>query len=206
MFLGGAHDLTLDVPKNRLSIPSSVRSDMKKIAHERARQDAAREVQNSPRMAVEGSTATERPARAKAGQDDEAGGAFYLKPGSRVGVLELYEAGYFEEIRRLPVALERMPRAVRDLRIAEASMTYKVEWDAQGRILIPERLAKFASLGKEVTLVGAVDHFEIMNRDKYEQMLAAQMFSWEQKYDEMTSLSPTNGRAHDASDAQGPRQ
>src|SRR5262249_25493424 len=92
----------------------------------------------------------------------------------------------------LPVALERMPRDVRDSRITEASITFRVKVDEQGRIMIPERLAKFAALGKEVTLVGAVDHYELMNRDRYEQMLTAQMADWERKYDGMTG-SPSGG-------------
>jgi DNA-binding transcriptional regulator/RsmH inhibitor MraZ len=202
MFLVGAHDLTLDVPKKRLSIPSAVRSEMQRILTERARLQSAAS-SSEPGRAVEGPTAAaDRAGRKTAGQDDEAGGAFYLKPGDRVGVLELYESEYFEEIRRLSIPMERLPREVRDLRIAESSMTYRVECDAQGRIQIPDRLADFAQFGKDVTLVGAVDHYKLMSRAKYEQMIAAQMFSWEQKYDQMTSL-PRNGESQPGSPACG---
>lgn len=193
MLLVGAHDLTLDVPKKRLSIPSSVRSEMQRIVRERARAQR-KDSDSEPGRAVEGSAAaTGRASRDAGGQDDEVVGAFYLKPGDRVGVLELYESGYFEEIRRLAVPMERLPREVRDLRTAEASMTYRVEWDAQGRIQIPDRLAEFGQLGKDVTLVGAVDHYMLMNRVKYEQMIAAQMFAWERNYDQMTSAAPPAG-------------
>jgi MraZ protein len=39
--------------------------------------------------------------------------------------------------------------------------------DKQGRILIPPTLRQYASLDKEVVLVGVLDHFEIWAREGY---------------------------------------
>lgn len=48
------------------------------------------------------------------------------------------------------------------------STTAKIEWDSQGRIVIPERYLRLTNTGKEVTLFGARDHVEIWNRDEWE--------------------------------------
>ena len=40
----------------------------------------------------------------------------------------------------------------------------RVEWDNQGRILIPEKVFKRTAIGKEVSLVGMRDHLELWNR------------------------------------------
>jgi MraZ protein len=48
------------------------------------------------------------------------------------------------------------------------SMTSRVEMDKQGRILLPEKTLRRASLQKEVTLIGVRDHLELWNRADWE--------------------------------------
>ena len=42
-----------------------------------------------------------------------------------------------------------------------------VDLDKTGRLLIPERLAQFASLQKEVVLIGVRDHLELWDAEKW---------------------------------------
>jgi MraZ protein len=44
----------------------------------------------------------------------------------------------------------------------------KVAWDKAGRVLVPDRILKRASIGKEVTLVGVKDHLELWDRAAWE--------------------------------------
>lgn len=43
-----------------------------------------------------------------------------------------------------------------------------VKLDAQGRFVIPEKMMEYAGVKKEITLIGAGDHFEIWDSKKWE--------------------------------------
>jgi MraZ protein len=43
-----------------------------------------------------------------------------------------------------------------------------LEWDSQGRVLIPEKTRQRTGLNKEVTLIGVKDHLELWNRSDWE--------------------------------------
>jgi MraZ protein len=51
------------------------------------------------------------------------------------------------------------------------SMASKIPWDELGRMVLPERILKWASLPKEVTLVGAGDHLELWDRQNWNDRL-----------------------------------
>jgi MraZ protein len=44
------------------------------------------------------------------------------------------------------------------------AMASRVEWDKQGRILLPDKTLKRTGTTKEVTVIGARDHLELWNR------------------------------------------
>lgn len=48
------------------------------------------------------------------------------------------------------------------------SASDEVSLDAQGRVLVSDRLRTFASLDREVVLLGAMDHVEIWDRETWE--------------------------------------
>src|SRR5207248_7213388 len=49
------------------------------------------------------------------------------------------------------------------------ALANRIEWDSQGRILIPEKTLRRTGLQKEVTLIGARDHLELWNRNDWEE-------------------------------------
>ena len=51
------------------------------------------------------------------------------------------------------------------------AQTESVEIDKAGRMLIPERLAQFASLDREVVLIGVRDHLELWDFSRWKQYL-----------------------------------
>ncbi len=53
------------------------------------------------------------------------------------------------------------------------AQTESVEIDKSGRLLVPERLAQFASLDKEVVLLGVRDHLELWDMKRWKKYLTA---------------------------------
>ena len=51
-----------------------------------------------------------------------------------------------------------------------------IEWDKQGRILLPDKTLKRTGTGREITLIGARDHLELWNRA-----------DWEVRFEELTA-------------------
>jgi MraZ protein len=47
-------------------------------------------------------------------------------------------------------------------------MIFRLNWDAQGRIVVPEKIIKRTNMGRSLTLVGAGDHLAVWNRDDWE--------------------------------------
>ncbi len=102
---------------------------------------------------------------------EEHGSNFYIIFGAN-GILCLYPEKYFEQIV-LSVAPETAApdEAVAFERISFA-LASKVELDAQGRLLLNEKLRKRAGLKEQITLVGVRDHIELWNNEDWEQYLS----------------------------------
>ena len=105
---------------------------------------------------------------------DEHGSSFYLILGAN-GILCLYPEKYFEQIALAIAPGTTAPdEAVAFERISFA-LASKVELDAQGRLLLNEKLRKRAALKDHITLIGVRDHIELWNSDTWEQYLADNM-------------------------------
>ena len=91
------------------------------------------------------------------------GEAFFLVTG-RDGRLWLYPERHYELlVSRDPSELTPSEDTLAFDRLM-LGLASRVEWDKQGRVLLPDKALKRAGIGKEVTLVGARDHLEIWNR------------------------------------------
>jgi len=62
-------------------------------------------------------------------------------------------------------------REVRDLQRLILSNATECTLDKQGRILIPPSLRTWAAIEKEVVIAGRIKHFELWNRERFEQVL-----------------------------------
>ena len=85
------------------------------------------------------------------------GEAFFLVTG-RDGRLWLYPERHYELlVSRDPSELTPSEDTLAFDRLM-LGLASRVEWDKQGRVLLPDKALKRAGIGKEVTLVGARDH------------------------------------------------
>ncbi len=71
--------------------------------------------------------------------------------------------GLEQRIRSLPMS------KARDLQRFFFSAAFDAELDSQGRILLPANLRKYAGLTKETVVIGAFNHAEIWDAEKWAQ-------------------------------------
>ena len=86
----------------------------------------------------------------------------------RKRVTWLYPEGYFRELitrRRMSLTPDDDEEAFNE---AYYGMIYRLAWDAQGRVVMPEKVLARANLMKEVTIIGAGDHLVIRSREDWE--------------------------------------
>ena len=95
------------------------------------------------------------------------GEAFFLVTG-RDGRLWLYPERHYEQlVSRDPTELTPSEDTLAFDRMM-LGLASRVEWDKQGRVLLPDKALRRAGIGKEVTLVGARDHLELWSRSDWE--------------------------------------
>lgn len=74
-----------------------------------------------------------------------------------------------EAVKQLEVSIT--DEVGRNLRRFIFSGAVKVELDEQGRFVIPQSLLEFAGVEGEVVMIGAGDHFEIWNINRWSEVL-----------------------------------
>jgi MraZ protein len=94
------------------------------------------------------------------------GKAFYVILGSN-DKLWLYTEKYYES-QGASIAKTISPgKAQLDYMYYKFALADRIEWDEQGRMVMPEEKLKDAKLQKDVALVGAVDHLELWNQAEW---------------------------------------
>jgi len=76
----------------------------------------------------------------------------------------------------LAAKLDQAPAADAEARVFRRlyfAQTEAVDLDRAGRVLIPERLAQFAGLQRDVALIGVRDHLELWDARRWQEYLAA---------------------------------
>lgn len=106
---------------------------------------------------------------------DADGSAFFVKVGSNK-VPWLYPEKYYEYLAtQAPLVInpdrDALAHAQRHFALAS-----RLEWDKQGRILLPERILTQTGVGKDVVLIGCRDHLQLWNRE-----------AWARRRDELLS-------------------
>ena len=96
---------------------------------------------------------------------DELGSVFHVTLSlSKDECLSAYSADVWE---RIMAKLNSLPYSKQNLMRPIFANATKCELDAQGRILLPPKLRNFAGLTKDVAIVGAGNHAEIWDAEKW---------------------------------------
>jgi len=97
----------------------------------------------------------------------ESGEGFFLVQGSN-RVPWMYPERYYEDLATRDPGDMTPSEDLLAFDQLHFAMASKLPWDKQGRVLVPEKVLMRASIGKEVTLIGARDHLELWNRADWE--------------------------------------
>ena len=87
--------------------------------------------------------------------------------------VDVYPRGSWEASAERISALDSLTREAREMKrfvFAGATVT---DLDKQGRVLVPPDLARHASLGRDVAVVGVDDHIEIWDRPQWASHVSA---------------------------------
>jgi MraZ protein len=111
---------------------------------------------------------------------DYAGSKVYIMKGFD-GCLSVYrEADFQKELESLS-SLPFNQKSTRDIsRVALASVS-DIDVDSAGRIQLPSKLLSLYNIGKDVMVVGVLDHFEIWDQVAWEKYLLENENSYESK-------------------------
>ena len=102
----------------------------------------------------------------KALEPQRDGQAFFMVVGQN-RKLWFYPENYYGQLvaqSQQDITLDDDVLAFDQMHFARAS---KVEWDKQGRVVIPEKSLRRTGIGREVTLIGVRDHLELWNRSDW---------------------------------------
>lgn len=82
--------------------------------------------------------------------------------------------GIVERLQELPFTNRESRNLVRMV----TAGSFEEKLDSQGRIVIPPKLREWASLDRDVTVIGAGNRFEIWNSARWDEFFASQEEPW----------------------------
>lgn len=103
----------------------------------------------------------------------------YLAPGTD-GSLSLYNEAEFEKVASRLQSESPHGKDVRDFSRLFFAQAQAVETDSQGRMRVPNELARLAGLEGEVVVLGVRDHIEIWNRLRWDAYLSSLQGAYDQ--------------------------
>ena len=96
----------------------------------------------------------------------------------RSRIAELYPENYYREM----IAQRRMSLVPGDeeekFNEKYYGMIFPLDWDAQGRVVVPEKIIRRTNMGRSLTLVGEGDHLAVWNRDDWENRAQWHLDNW----------------------------
>ena len=101
------------------------------------------------------------PSRYRSNLLDEAKGQLIVTIDTEQRCLLLYTLGEWEQIEKKLVSLPSLQASSRRVQRLLLGHATELEMDKQGRVLLPNLLREYASINKEVILVGQGNKFEI---------------------------------------------
>src|SRR5262245_3968520 len=110
------------------------------------------------------------PAEVRRCIDDRDGTAFFMVVGHN-DKLWFYPDQYYKRLALRYKSGIFVNEDVHTFKLMHYGLAERLEWDRQGRMVIPDDALQYAGLQKDVMLVGADDHLELWNRDDWSALM-----------------------------------
>ena len=104
---------------------------------------------------------------------------FYMTPGTD-GSVSIFAELSFEQLAGRLAEASPVSGDVRAFGRLFYANALRVELDKQGRLRVPQKLAEWACLGDEITLVGVGDHVELWETAQWNAYVAQQQSQYDQ--------------------------
>lgn len=117
----------------------------------------------------------------------ELGEKFYVTKGME-GCVFVYDETEWNRLEIKTKELKLTSKKARQFERIFYAPAREVEFDKQGRFVIPQNLRDYAEITKEATIIGVSSRIEIWDKDKYQEYIDSSQMDYENIIDDFEDL------------------
>lgn len=118
---------------------------------------------------------------------EELGMSFYVTKGME-GCIFVYDKESWKLLEEKTKQLRLTSKKARQFERIFYAPARELEFDKQGRIVIPQNLREYAGINKEATIIGVSSRIEIWDKERYEEYISSQEMDYENIIEDFEEL------------------
>lgn len=117
----------------------------------------------------------------------ELGESFYVTKGME-GCVFVYDKTEWERLESRTKQLKLTSKKARQFERIFYAPARELEFDKQGRFVIPQNLREYANINSEATIIGVSSRIEIWDKEKYEEYMNDSSMDYDEIFDDFEEL------------------
>ena len=118
---------------------------------------------------------------------EELGMSFYVTKGME-GCIFVYDKESWKLLEEKTKQLRLTSKKARQFERIFYAPARELEFDKQGRIVIPQNLREYAGINKEATIIGVSSRIEIWDKERYEEYISSQEMEYDNIIEDFEEL------------------
>lgn len=118
---------------------------------------------------------------------EELGEKFYVTKGME-GCVFVYDENEWHRLEEKTKQLRLTSKKARQFERIFYAPAREMEFDKQGRFVIPQNLREYADISKEATIIGVSSRIEIWDTDKYEEYMKSEDMDYDNIFEDFEDL------------------
>ncbi len=118
---------------------------------------------------------------------EELGMSFYVTKGME-GCIFVYDKESWKLLEEKTKQLRLTSKKARQFERIFYAPARELEFDKQGRIVIPQNLREYAGINKEATIIGVSSRIEIWDKERYEEYISSQEMDYDNIIEDFEEL------------------